>query len=307
MVSVVAFFVNGRFRLPVAPVLIVFASYAVFHAVLAARARSADVLRIAAILALCVLVVDYDYVAFRGVRSLDESVSFYELANASLKMDDKEAALSYFEQAHSMQQRYPMRGYAQIAGSVDFNLGMLYWEKGLYTRAIDALRRVPEGDPRTLQARALLADAYTKKGQPQEAIVIYTRLLQTNPDDPRILYGLGFACRAAGDLGRAREALEAGLRIQRPPDGSVHLELARTLERLGDTEGALRNYEIASASPAQKRDATIEMARLYAKGGMREKALAYMDELRRAHPDDPSIEAEANSLRSGRPTDGDSR
>jgi tetratricopeptide (TPR) repeat protein len=300
MASVVAFFVNGRFRLPVAPVLIVFASYACFHSYLAFRARSRDMLPVVAVLALAVFVVDYDYVVFRGVRSFDESVSFYELGNASLKAGDNAAALSYFEQAYAIQQKYPTRGYEQIAGNVDFNLGLLYWEKGLYSRAAGALVRVPDGDPRALQARALLADTYTKKGEPQEAIALYTKLLQTNPNDPRILYGLGFACRAAGDLERARQALEAGLRIQRPPDGSVHLELARTLELLGDADGALSNYEIASASPQQRRDATLEMARLLAKTGNREKALAYMEELLRAYPNDREIEIQANAIRTGR-------
>lgn len=299
MASVVVFFVNGRFRLPVTPVLAIFASYAVFHAYTALRSKSRDLYRVVAVLLLAVVFVNYDYVSFRGVRSLDESVSYWELGKASLKMGDKEAALSYFQQAHDMQQRYPMRGYGQIAGDVDFNLGVLYWENELHSRAIEALERIPDNDPRAYQAKALLADAYVKKGRHEDAIAIYTRLLQANPRDPRSRFGLGVALRLTGDLERAREAFEQVLRENAPPDGSVNLELARTLDRLGDAQGALRNYEIAAAHSAQRRDATLEMARLYARTGRKDKAIGLMEELTKAYPDDRMIEMEARSLRAG--------
>ncbi len=52
-----------------------------------------------ALLAVFVFAVDYDYVAFRGVRSIDEAVSHYEIANAYLKTGDKDRALSHFEEA----------------------------------------------------------------------------------------------------------------------------------------------------------------------------------------------------------------
>ncbi len=81
----------------------------------------------------------------------------------------------------------------------------------------------------------------------------------------------------------------------------MNLELARTLELEGDIEGAIRNYETASTKEPQRRDATLELARLYKKTGDREKAVGLLAGLRTAFPDDRVIEMELNALRSGRP------
>jgi tetratricopeptide (TPR) repeat protein len=300
MIGVVIFFVNGRFRLPVAPVLVIFASYAFFHLLATARTNRAGLLPSAALLALFVFVVDYDYVAFRGVRSIDEAVSHYEIANAYLKEGDKDKALSHFEEAAGMQRKYPTRSYAQIGGTIDFNIGMIYWERGLFSRAIEALERIPDSDPRSFQAKALLGDSYVKKGRAGDAVALYTNMLQRSPDDPRVLYGLGVALRAAGDLERSRGILEEILRKHRPPDGSVNLELARTLELMGDAEGAARNYQTAASKEPQRRDATLELARLYKKTGQRDKAVELLSSLSAAFPGDRAIEMELNALRSGR-------
>jgi len=299
MVGVVAFFVNGRFRLPVAPVLIIFASYAFFHAYLAARARSTELLRMVAVLIVCVIVVDSDYLSFRGVRAMDEAVSHFELSNAYLKLEDKDSALAELEAARAIQQRYPTRGYAQIAANIDYNLGALYWEKGLYSRAIELLERVPDSDPRALAAKNILADCYVRKGRHADAIALYKRILQLAPDDAAGLFGLGVVYRLTGDLENSRQSLEEVLRKHRPPDGSVNLELARTLELAGDTEGAIRNYKTAAASPPQRHDATLELARLYKKTGDKEKALEYLKYLQTADPSDQTVQMEINALQTG--------
>jgi len=248
-----------------------------------------------------VFAVDYDYVAFRGVRSIDEAVSHYEIANAYLKTGDKDRALSHFEEAAEMQRKYPTRSYAQIGGTIDFNIGMIYWERGLYSRAIEALERIPDADPRSFQAKALLGDSYVKKGRAGDAVALYAGMLRKSPDDPRVLFGLGVALRGTGDFERSRQVLEEILQKHRPPDGSVNLELARTLELTGDIEGAVRNYEAAAAKEPQRRDATLELARLCKKTGNRDRAAELLTELRTAFPDDRAIEMELNALRSGRP------
>jgi tetratricopeptide (TPR) repeat protein len=299
MVGVVAFFVNARFRLPVVPVLILFASYALWHIVESVRAKSPDLIRVTLILIVCVFVVDYDFIAFRGVRAIDEAISHYELANAFLKEGDKDGALHHFEEARKIQEKYPTRAYLQISGTVDFNLGSIYYENGLYSRAIEALERVPDTDPRVYQAKTLLADCYVRRGRYEDAINIYTRILQADPDNARSLFGIGVAYRMTGDFERSQRALEDVIEKHHPTDGSVHLELARTCQAAGDTEGAVRNYRIAAASNPQRRDAYLELARLYKKAGDTEKAIEYYERLRTAYPNDKSIQMEINALRSG--------
>lgn len=300
MAGVVVFFVNGRFRLPVTPVLIIFASYAVFHLIVAVRSKSVDTLKVMLILLVCVFVVNYDYISFRGVRALDEAISYYELGNAYLRVDDKEAALREYESAHSVQVHYPTRGYLQIAGTVDYNIGTIYWEKGLYARAIEALERVSDHDPRATQAKGILADCYVKRGRVEDAIRIYHMMLANNPSDVRSLFGLGIAQRMTGDLERSEETFGRLLEIQQPADPSVHLELARTLALKGDIPGAMSNYQLAATSQLLRRDAYIELARLHARIGEKEKALDVLARLRKMYPNDREIEAEFNAARSRR-------
>ncbi len=300
MIGVVIFFVNGRFRLPVVPVLIIFASYALLHTYAAVRAKSKDLVRIVPILAVCVFIVDTDYIAFRGVRAFDETIAHYELASAYLKKGDKYSALSEFERANEIQKKYPTPGYSQISGAVDLNIGMMYWEKGLYSRAAEAFERIGDTDQNVVARNGYLADCYLKTGRTAEAIALYQKSIQQDPKDAGSLFGLGVAYRAAGDLDRSQQALEEAMRVRPRQDGSANFELAKTLELKGDVEGAKRNYEIAADGPTQWRDATLELARLCRKTGDREKALEYFQKLRAAYPDDRTIEMELNALQRGR-------
>ncbi|UCG51607.1 MAG: tetratricopeptide repeat protein [Candidatus Latescibacterota bacterium] len=300
MVGVVAFFVNARFRLPITPVLIIFAAYAFWHLFHAIRSKSVDLFKTLPILLVCVLIVDYDLVSFRGVRALDEAVSYYELGNAYLRLDEKEAALAEYEKAREIQEKYPTRGYMQIAGTIDYNLGSMYWEKGLYTRAIEALERVPDFDPRATQARGILADCYLKKGRHQDAIRTYNAILERIPSDARSLFGLGVAYRMVGKLDRSEEILRQVIEVHKPSDGSVNLELARTLVLKADLEGAIQNYQVAGTSHLQRRDAYLELARLHRRRGENELAFQYLSRLRELYPGDQAIEMELNALRRGR-------
>ncbi len=299
MAGVVAFFVNARFRLPVTPVLIVFSAYALGHLFYALRSKSGDLFKLTVILAAAVFIVDYDFIAFRGVRAIDEAISHYELANAFLKMENKNSALFEFEQTRAIQEKYPTRAYMQIAGNVDYNLGAMYLEKGFHSRAIQALERIPDYDSRAMQAKGILAECYVRGGRYQDAINTYAIILQVNPNDARSLFGLGVVYRMAGDIDRSEEILSDILRRHKPPGGSVYLELARTLELKGDLEGAIRNYEAASTSDPQRRDAYIGLAGIYKRTGDTETALTYLTQLRTLYPNDRSIQMEIDELRRG--------
>jgi tetratricopeptide (TPR) repeat protein len=297
VVGVAIFFVNGRFRLPVVPVLIILASYAILRTYAAIRARSLETFRIISILVLGVFIVDTDYLVFRGVRAFDETVSHYELAIAYLKQGDKYSALTHLERVIDIQKRYPTPGYSQIAGRVDLNIGVLYWERGLYSRAAEAFERIPDSDPNAIMKASYLAECYLKTGRIDQAIAVYGRTLEKAPNDPGSLLGLGVAYRAAGDLEKSQHAIEEVMRVRPRQDGSANLELARTLMLKGDLEGAVHNYRIAADGFAYRRDALLELARLYQKTGDKQKAIECFEQLRAAYPDDRTIEFELNTLR----------
>lgn len=224
MVGVVAFFVNARFRLPVAPVLMIFAAYAMCYLFHAFRYDRGTLWKSIGVLVACGLFVNYDYVAFRGVRALDEAVSWYELGTAYLKMDKDNSALGAFEKARGVQEKYPTRGYGQISDIVDYNLGVLYWEKGLYSRAIPALERIQNEEAAARSTRHILADSYLNTGRLQEAQATYLRILSTTPDDRQGLVGMARVYKKLGEPGKTDEIVRR-LRSLYPGDRGLAKEL----------------------------------------------------------------------------------
>jgi tetratricopeptide (TPR) repeat protein len=224
MIGVVLFFVNGRFRLPVAPVLMVFAAYALCYLYSGFRAKSKDFGKALLVLGVCVFIVDIDYLTFRGVRAVDEAVSHYTLGNAYMKMDRKREALSSYEAVHALRLRYPSPGYAQIAGGVDYQLGMLYKENGFSSRSIEAFSRIHRRDPSAVPAARELGSLHESARRFPEAIQAYRLVLATEPRDAFSLVGLARTYRKAGDRAKSDETL-ARLRQLYPNDAAVQAEI----------------------------------------------------------------------------------
>ena len=226
MVGVIVFFVNGRFRLPVAPVLVLFAGYALCYLYAAFRANRRDLGKALAVLAVCILVVDYDFVSFRGVRALDEAISHYELGNAYLKMDRKSDALAAFERAHAMQQRYPTRGYLQIAGPIDYQIGVLNRERGYASRAVEALERIRPDDPAAVAANRELAVLYEQMRRFDNAIRAHQTVLAAAPRDAGSLIGLARVYKSMGDQA-GYDRTVSRLRAAYPNDPRIEAEIRR--------------------------------------------------------------------------------
>jgi 4-amino-4-deoxy-L-arabinose transferase-like glycosyltransferase len=208
MAGVVAFFVNARFRLPVVPVLIILASYAVFHFIATYKSKSFELLKAAVILLICFAIINYDFLSFQENKSHEDSISHYSLGNAYLKLDKKEAAIASYETARNTNRRYPRSSYSLIARNVDYNLGLLYWEFGRCRQAIEMLERIGGSDEYTLIAMDRLADCYAREGRIQDSIDTYNRILSTQRD-PNMLrnayLGLARIYDQLGQEGLARE------------------------------------------------------------------------------------------------------
>lgn len=225
-IGVIVFFVNGRFRLPVVPVLIIFSSYSLMYLYSALRKHRRLLPKALIVLVICVVVVDYDYVRFRGVRSLDEAATYLALGNAYMEQNRKSAALSAYEQAYSIQQRYPTQGYRQIAGTVDYQLGVLYNEKGYASRAVDALERIAPRDPRSLPANQLLAPLYEQLGRTGDAIRANQSIVAADPGASGALLALARLYRRAGDLEQSQQYIDR-LRSTHANDPAIEEEIRR--------------------------------------------------------------------------------
>jgi tetratricopeptide (TPR) repeat protein len=186
MVGVVAFFVNARFRLPVVPVLIVFAAYAACRFVALLRSHGAGRLKTALLLALCFAVVDADFLHFRENKVYADSISHYTLGNAYLKEKRTDLAMREYEKALEVYRRYPTAGFRLVERNVKYNLGRLYAVHGDCARAVPLLEDVGGGDEYTILALELAGDCYTSLGRFTDAFRAYAQILRAGPGHPSV-------------------------------------------------------------------------------------------------------------------------
>jgi 4-amino-4-deoxy-L-arabinose transferase-like glycosyltransferase len=301
MIGVVAFFVNARFRLPVVPVLIVFASYGVFYLIdLWQRRRGSAAWKPLLLLAVCVLAVNYDFIHFQENKVDEDSLSHYTLGNAYLSRGDTENAIREYEEARDTYARYPRPGYLLVARNVDYNLGRLYWANDRCPEAVERLGTVGGSDQYAVLALELLADCYVKLEQFDNAIEAYRTILIGVPTHRKAIIGLVRAYRHGGYPERAEELLRSVISQTTGQDAEAHFELALTLEDLDRPEEAMDSYLVASGSPAYRGHSYVGLAALYEKTGDPKNALDYYQRAAALLPDDASIRARIESLEAGK-------
>ena len=203
--GVVAFFVAARYRVPVLPVLMVFAAYGLW--VLwdwgrASRWRSLG-LGLAVYLA-------FALAANSRIAPMDmegDAAIHYNLGNAYAKAGDKERALTAFERAVSEDPEY-WQAWLNLGG-VKAALGDLEGGRAIFAR-------VAQKAPRQVEPWMNLAHVRVQQGDAKGAITAYEAALAANPRllpayvEMMVLYGrLGALAETARVLDRAVEHLPA--------------------------------------------------------------------------------------------------
>ncbi|HXV14149.1 MAG TPA: glycosyltransferase family 39 protein, partial [Candidatus Krumholzibacteria bacterium] len=124
-VGVIAFFVNARFRLPIVPILCLFAAYGGVYVWRAFREKQFGLVKALLVVAAAAALVNSDYLYQKQMRAYSDAFSNYTLGNAYLKMGSKGTALSHYTRADEINGQYPTPSYRLIQREVDYNLGTL--------------------------------------------------------------------------------------------------------------------------------------------------------------------------------------
>ena len=145
-------------------------------------------------------------------------------------------------------------------------------------RLSDAIRTLEHGvhtHPHYLSAKVALARAYLEAGHTGDAASLFERVLATDP-------GNLVSARALADIALSRgDRLEAVKKLK--------LYRALSADRGIDETIARIENEIASPAPGEPRGRVL--ARLYLEQGHPAEALEVLEELARAEPDNPEVEA----------------
>jgi tetratricopeptide (TPR) repeat protein len=298
MLTVLAFFVNGRFRLPVLPLLIVAAAWAVWKGVDYIRTR--DIRKVAAFAAAFAILLALTAIDFFGISNESFAMSHFSLGNVYLKKGMQDAALEEYSKAIAM---------APCVPKAHLNRGVIFFSRNDFARAeeeftlelgkcqisaeahnnLSVLKRL-NGDPGEALRQADLAIAQ-KINYPEAYLNRILALRQLNQDSAAfetvqtlVAYFPDFA---AGRYYLGMALIEQG----RIDDGHRQLEIVRGLPAANVVE----RYDLSTIYAAQagygyRLDriaglACYELGLLAVRAGDIETALGYFREATQAMPD----------------------
>jgi tetratricopeptide (TPR) repeat protein len=185
------------------------------------------------------------------------------------------------------------------------NLGTALRETGDLEGALEHLRRVAEADPNNASIHYEIGQTLAQSGEGAGAVAAFERALEIDPEMREAYYALGAALKqqsraarkaspssasladdlyrraqetlAQGDLGRAREQLEAARRLD-DENAAVHVLLGFTLGQQGDLPAAIHELERAIALRPDAPDAHYHLGVALWYSGAKERAAAELRE-----------------------------
>ena len=274
MLTVVAFFVSARYRLPVIPILLMFAAYSGREFYLLWQRRAYRSL-LAAGGAACLLAV----VCNAGVGAMNvegDAHTHYRLGYVYEKKGLPINAIAGYEKALALD---PELRWAR------FNLASLYARSGEYNRAAAGYGEFVRRFPEVARARLALGNVYLHTGRYAAAIETYEGLLAAEDADAADLYGrLGYAHAQLGQWEQAVVAYEE-LAAAKPDSLQARLQLGELYERLERVAAARAEYRQILAADSLHAAARYRLARLLFFADRAEEAKAHLQQVIARNPD----------------------
>ena len=263
--SVAIFYIFGRYRFPLVPLLTLFAGAAVAELGNLFRNRGRSLAVAFVVLLASALIVNWPIYGIHGPGSVgynnlsnayykqgkvteainaarqalqvepDLGVAHYNLGNLYAAQGKFDIAKQYFERAMAI---YP--NYAEVRT----NYGQLIAERGDLETGIRYFRQAIRLNPAITRAHLNLGVALAKEGRLEEAIQPLRRAAELNPDAPEASYYLGSVYAAQNRYAEAAAAFERALQI-RPDYVPAHQSLAQLLVLQGRKGEAMQHYQEA--------------------------------------------------------------
>jgi tetratricopeptide (TPR) repeat protein len=213
MLTVVFFFVADRFRLPVLPLLIIFAGFALV--VIWDRLRTKAYQHLILPVSILIFAFWFCNSNFYNLSSRNFAQSYFSLGNIYLKQNQPENATAYYDSALAFNPNLPR---------AHLNLGIVQLRQGNLDSAGAEFARVMLLNPYEEKAYNNLATIYRLKKEYAKAVQFAKAAVQLRPNYGTAYSNLSLAYQAL-DLGdSAQQVLKQGLKIL-PDDQQLHYYL----------------------------------------------------------------------------------
>ncbi len=163
-------------------------------------------------------------------------------------------------------------------------LGLAYWGRNEYPRALLEFRRAVEVGPRSAEAHNWLGVALSRKSELPAAIAEFRKAIELDPQYARAYANLGSALATSGDYGEAVEVFQKALALE-PNSVAAHFNLGMALRETGDLETATAHLRrVAEADPT---NASIhyELGQTLRQGGDLPGAVASLERALEINPE----------------------
>ncbi len=233
-VTVIAFFVTARFKMPLVPVAVVFAGQAVTWLVHAWRTRSRAGIPPALALLVAIVVSNSSW---WSVRDIDHARQASLIATAFLEQERFHAAVSYLGHALELDPtRYTDR----------FNLALAYQRLGELDRALNTMAGAVRLRPDRADAHNEFATLLSAAGELTAAAHHYRRAIELDPALTMAHGNLGMSLVELGDIPGALSSLTEAHR-QAPERALYRLWLGIALVESGRPAEAAVHFDSAAA------------------------------------------------------------
>ncbi len=154
-----------------------------------------------------------------------------------------------------------------------------FWARGRPEEAVALLEKALRADPGDPGLKNMLGNYLAQSGRLEEAIRSYRSAMAGMPTDPRPLFGLAEVLMRRGDVTGAIAARRKGYVMSGEEDGATAFAAARTEKDYEDAETAVARYRLGELESAAKEKyvSPLDLARLYAQVGERDKAFVSLD------------------------------
>lgn len=237
--SVVAFFIFARYRLPLAPPLMLFAGAALVQAWSLVRdGKRGQLIAPGIALIAGAILANWPLVSVASVQA----ASANNIANALLvQKDDPKGAMKQYERAIELQPGY---------SSAYYNLAQLQSAHGQVDAAIMNYTRAIERKPDFAAAYLNIGELLARVGRGADARTAYLKSIELQPVNAEAYNNLGVLHAAAGQFPEAISFYKIALQ-QRPDYADAMNNMGTSLARLDQLDAAIAQFRAAIAVDAR--------------------------------------------------------